>query len=155
MRLYDESWAIEGTRVIFGHHQGKGTERSHQLKRSQEQRKLRGFLRLADLGHLAAEGESLVGKKFSRLISGVLSKLETRYGSSLPSKVRSMTAGGGHQLKKGKENVHIILSSSACRTCLQSSSAGGEPCSSGGSVHTNRQTACANSSQGAATTSRS
>jgi len=63
LRLYDESWAIEGTRVIFGHHQGKGTERSHQLKRSQEQRKLRGFLRLADLGHLAAEGESLVGAR--------------------------------------------------------------------------------------------
>ena len=45
----------------------------------QDQKRLRGFLRLADLGHLAVEGEPLVGKKFSRLISGVVSKLETRY----------------------------------------------------------------------------
>ena len=103
LRLYDESWKIEGTRVIFGQ-QSKSTERSHQLKRTQDQKRLRGFLRLADLGHLAVEGEPLVGKKFSRLISGVVSKLETRYGSALPSKVRSMTIGGG-QVKRGKENL--------------------------------------------------
>ena len=102
--LYDETWKIEGARVVFGQ-QSKNTERSHQLKRAQDQKKLRGFLRLADLGHLAAEGEPLVGKKFSRLISGVVSKLETRYGSTLPSKVRSMTLGGGQQAKRGKENL--------------------------------------------------
>ena len=103
LRLYDESWKIEGTRVIFGQ-QSKSCERSHQLKRAQDQKRLRGFLRLADLGHLAVEGEPLVGKKFSRLISGVVSKLETRYGSALPTKVRSMTIGGG-QSKRGKENL--------------------------------------------------
>jgi len=103
LRLYDESWKIEGTRVVFGQ-QSKSAERSHQLKRTQDQKRLRGFLRLADLGHLAVEGEPLVGKKFSRLISGVVSKLETRYGSALPTKVRNMTTGGGHS-KRGKENL--------------------------------------------------
>ena len=89
--------------MIFGQ-QSRSSERSHQLKRTQDQKRLRGFLRLADLGHLAVEGEPLVGKKFSRLISGVVSKLETRYGSALPTKVRSMSVGGG-QVKRGKENL--------------------------------------------------
>ena len=82
---------------------------SDQLKKGGERKKLRRFLELAELGHLATEGvsepPSLVaywgrlicltqaqlteGRRFGKLVTGILDKLETKYGGQLVSKVRA------------------------------------------------------------------
>jgi hypothetical protein len=66
--LYDETWTVEGPRVVIGNHQR--TTPNKDMKRVLVQKKVRKWLQVADLGHLVAGGEaetSLVeGKKFSR-----------------------------------------------------------------------------------------
>lgn len=86
--LYDETWQLKGCRLVMGNIQvgqlGEGptlgNERAASVKR------LKKWLKAADLGHLVS-GNLVEGKRFCRLVTGLMDKVERRHGGE--GKLRS------------------------------------------------------------------
>jgi len=102
--LYDDSWSLEGegVRVVVGNHQevksNQGSAKPHVLK------KVKKWLMLAELGHLVTGDTSLVeGKKFSRLVTGMMDRLEHKLGlEGVKGRVREVAIKQARL--EGKEN---------------------------------------------------
>ena len=68
--LYDDSWSLgpgEGARVVVGHNIYNMTQQPELSSKPGVVKKLRRWLKLAELGHLVTDAASLVeNKKFGR-----------------------------------------------------------------------------------------
>ena len=68
--LYDESWSLvasQGGRVVVGHNYNSMQGEADIRDKAGVSKRLKKWLKLAELGHLVSDGGSLVdNKKFSR-----------------------------------------------------------------------------------------
>jgi len=131
--LYDDSWLLEteGGRIVVGHNINNMQKEPDLFNKPQVQKQLRRWLKLAELGHLVADGTSLVdSKKYGRLITGLMDRLEHKLGlDGVKARVRIVATS---QKGRGKENAksprlqETRRSSCLGRSPLRSSNAAAE-----------------------------
>jgi len=104
--LYDESWSLEGdgVKVVVGNHQEQEVKTGNESVKPQVLKKVKKWLMLAELGHLVTGDSSIVeGKKFRRLITGMMDRLEHKLGVD-GVKVRVRQVASIQARLGGKEN---------------------------------------------------
>ena len=106
--LYDDSWNLdkEGGRLVVGHNIYSMQTSPDMLNKPIVSKKLRKWLKLAELGHLVSDGASLVENKnkFGRLVTGLMDRLEHKLGvEGVRARVRMVASSQGKM--KGKENT--------------------------------------------------
>ena len=106
--LYDDSWNLdkEGGRLVVGHNIYSMQTSPDMLTKPIVSKKLRKWLKLAELGHLVSDGASLVENKnkFGRLVTGLMDRLEHKLGvEGVRARVRMVASSQGKM--KGKENT--------------------------------------------------
>ena len=105
--LYDTSWSLEqeGARVVVGHAYHVVQQLPEDMKKPAIVRKIRKWLTLCELGHLLGEGSQIVEqKKFGRLVTGLMDKLEQKLGL-VGLRVRVRTVASQAAKTRGKENL--------------------------------------------------
>ena len=95
--LYDDSWSLEageGARVVVGHNYYSMQAEAEITNKPGVTKRLRRWLQLAELRHLVSDGGSLVdNKKFSRLVTGLMDRLEHKFGrEGLRTRVRTVAS---------------------------------------------------------------
>ena len=106
--LYDDSWNLdkEGGRLVVGHNIYSMQTSPDMVTKPIVSKKLRKWLKLAELGHLVSDGASLVENKnkFGRLVTGLMDRLEHKLGvEGVRARVRMVASSQGKM--KGKENT--------------------------------------------------
>ena len=106
--LYDDSWNLdkEGGRLVVGHNIYSMQTSPDMVNKPIVSKKLRKWLKLAELGHLVSDGASLVENKnkFGRLVTGLMDRLEHKLGvEGVRARVRMVASSQGKM--KGKENT--------------------------------------------------